>query len=481
MSSNIIGIAVTRRHRIAAILAALFVTLACLVVWPQSSRQAAVITPFLPMFATAVFLTEGITAFLLWTQYCIAGRPYLAALGGAYAFSSVAVTAQLFVFPGIFSPTGLFNAGSQSAVWIWVFWHGGFPLLILAALGIESWFNRPIPDFNRKHVVGTGILIAATSLSAFVCFIAIRESGWLPSLVSGGSYKQLAANPVAWFVAAANVVALGTLIARSRLRTLLDLWLAIALFASLADVTLTLNAGARYSIGWYAARMASLGASSAVLGMLIFEINHLYRDLNAAHQQLQESSARDGLTGIFNRAYFNDRYPRAVANAVAMNQPVSILIIDVDYFKQYNDTFGHQVGDTCLQQIARRLAMTLRRETDFVARYGGEEFAVVLPGCDLDTAADIAELLREGVAALELPAPFGIDGHVTVSIGLATSGPQQRRMPDDLLAEADSGLYRAKRFGRNCVAGAADVEPLEEKSAEAREPAMSAQSRTLAA
>nr|WP_147297922.1 sensor domain-containing diguanylate cyclase [Trinickia dinghuensis] len=407
--------------------------------------------PFLPMFGMAVFLTEGLTAHLLYTQYVVSGRPVYAALSGAYLYAAISVVVQLLAFPGVFTPSGLLGAGAQSAVWMWVFWHGGFPGLVVASLVLRRFFPRGSQRIAYRRLIAAGLIACAAIVAAAACDIALEHVTWLPDLIAGGSYQKLAENPVAIAVVCLNVGALLGLVAVTRLRTMLQLWLAVALLAGSVDVLLTLHAGSRYSVGWYAARIAAVCASSAVLGMLLWEISHLYRSLHRAHESLMETSVRDGLTKTFNRQYFNAQYPELLDMAVNAGRPLSVLMVDIDYFKQFNDNFGHRAGDECLQAVALTLQGGLRRQWDFVARFGGEEFVVVLPNCNTSAAADVAESLRSAVEALNIDAPHSPKGRVTVSIGTATSGPRGPETSGELLEEADRGLYRAKRAGRNCV------------------------------
>ncbi|WP_146014168.1 GGDEF domain-containing protein [Trinickia dabaoshanensis] len=424
-----------------------------MLVWPKANVPAPIVPSFLPMFGTAIFLTEILTAHLLYTQYSVSGRPVYAALSGAYVFSGVSVAMQLVAFPGVFSATGL--AGSmQSAVWIWVFWHGMFPGLVGLALLVRRQFPRGSQRALNRRLIALALIAGGAVFAGAMCFAAITAATSLPNLIAGGSYRTLTDNPVGVAVILANVIAFVVLVASTRLRTLLELWLAVALLAGSVDVILTLHAGARYSVGWYAARIAAVCASSAVLGMLIWEVSHLYRSLHRAHETLMMASLRDGLTKTFNRQYFDTRFPELLGEAVSTGRPLSVLMVDVDYFKQYNDTFGHLAGDDCLRAVATALQSALRRQWDFVARFGGEEFVVVLPNCNMDSAAAIAESLRGSVEALNIGAPHSPEGRVTVSVGVATSEQQGFALVSELLQEADRGLYRAKRFGRNCVAGA---------------------------
>ncbi|AQH05344.1 diguanylate cyclase (plasmid) [Burkholderia sp. KK1] len=453
MQTTLIHLPSTPRHRLMAAFAALLAVVAAVLVWPYAKEPGPVIPPFLPVFATWVTLTEGLTALLLWTQYAVSGRLLFAALTGAYAFTSVTAAFQLLVFPGVFSPTGLLSAGPQTAVWIWVFWHGGFPALVTASL-----LARAVSPSLGSRAKGRLAALAAVLLAVGFCTLATAGQSYLPTFVAkSGSYTQLSSSPAGLIVEAVCLAALGLHVSTTRLRSLMDLWLSVALLGALIDATLTLSAGARYSVGWYAARVASMASSSSVLGMLIYETTGLYRQLSDTHRKLVETSARDGLTGVFNRAYFDDRFARDYAFSEASDQPFCVLLIDVDYFKQYNDTFGHLAGDDCLRQVAGALLKTLRRQSDFVARYGGEEFVVVLPACEPAAGLRVAESLRAAVAGLGLQSASPSGGSVTVSIGIACTFPHSPESAPALLGLADAALYRAKARGRNLVVNAADI------------------------
>lgn len=454
MNSDIMNLTDTRRHRFAACFIAGLVVCTAAVVLPFARMAALHIPAFMPMFATAVFGTEGLTAYLLWTQFVIARRPFLAALSGAYLFTAMTVGIQILVFPGVFSPTGLLGAGPQTAIWIWVAWHGGFPVLILTALMIYRAYPHVLQSDADMRRLGVLLIGMPFCVSVVTSYLAVHASTMLPALLHGDSYSQLIRSPAGIAVTALNVAAIVRLVVVTRLRKPLYVWLAVALLAALADVVLTLVASARFSYGWYAARVDSVMASSAVLGVLIWEITHLYRALNTANRRLQEFALLDGLTGIFNRRLFDERYHRELDRALTYACPMSVLLIDIDYFKRFNDLLGHLRGDECLIAVAGTLKDNLRRSQDFVARYGGEEFAVVLPDCNDRAATQIAESLRGAIEALGIDAPFTDAGRLTVSIGIATLAMQDRPSPSAhaLLARADAALYRAKSAGRNQVA-----------------------------
>jgi diguanylate cyclase (GGDEF)-like protein len=186
------------------------------------------------------------------------------------------------------------------------------------------------------------------------------------------------------------------------------------------------------------------------------ELAQLRLTLETANQRLKRLVGVDALTGIANRRHFDRSLDRELRRARRDAQPLSLIFLDLDEFKSYNDTYGHSRGDQVLRRVAQTLDETFRRGGDFVARYGGEEFAVVLPGVDARRAALYAERLRRRIWRLAIPygACAGTD-RVTISGGVATVSPTMIATPDQLLLAADKALYRAKCLGRNQIASAA--------------------------
>lgn len=173
-------------------------------------------------------------------------------------------------------------------------------------------------------------------------------------------------------------------------------------------------------------------------------------DEKAAQIALQKLATRDGLTGLANRRCFDETLQAEWTRAMRQHQPLSLLMVDVDNFKAYNDAHGHLGGDECLQRIANAVSKEMRAN-DLVARYGGEEFAVILPNQSLKGAAIVAERIRSRVEQLLLPHAGNGGKHVTVSIGAATAFAAPDTEPSALLAIADAALYRAKHMGRNRI------------------------------
>lgn len=178
--------------------------------------------------------------------------------------------------------------------------------------------------------------------------------------------------------------------------------------------------------------------------------NHIVLKLQT--DALKRLTLIDGLTKVPNRRHFDDSLDNEMQRALRTQHPLSLLMIDVDYFKPFNDHYGHGVGDTCLIRIAQAMQTQVSRPMDLLARYGGEEFVVLLPGTGLEGASTVAESLRRTVAALQIPhALSAVAKHVTVSIGVASLAQSGPKSTSDLLRLADQALYQAKQAGRNQI------------------------------
>jgi diguanylate cyclase (GGDEF)-like protein len=193
------------------------------------------------------------------------------------------------------------------------------------------------------------------------------------------------------------------------------------------------------------------------------ELSRLRLSLETANQRLRRLVSVDALTGIANRRQFDRSLERELRRTRRDGQPLSLIFLDLDGFKRFNDTYGHARGDEALRLVAQTLDETFRRGGDLVARYGGEEFAVVLPNVDAHRAGLYAERLRRRIWRLAIPGggPEGAD-RLTISAGVATVASPMAAAPDELLGAADEALYRAKCLGRNRVC----VEPVQPKQAE---------------
>lgn len=194
----------------------------------------------------------------------------------------------------------------------------------------------------------------------------------------------------------------------------------------------------------------NLRTSEHELELRVAERTDELRELN---NQLEAMSLTDALTGIANRRRFDQVLEQEWGHARRSGELLALAVVDVDWFKRYNDHYGHPAGDACLREIAQSLATTVNRSTDLVARYGGEEFVFLAPMTDLAGVRGMANKLLQAVEALALPHELSPLGRVSVSIGIAAAVPGQEASADALVARADAALYEAKKQGRNQVVG----------------------------
>lgn len=182
----------------------------------------------------------------------------------------------------------------------------------------------------------------------------------------------------------------------------------------------------------------------------ILELEVLHKELEEKNEKLQLLSSLDGLTGLFNRRYFDDSFKKEWKQGIRDKSPLSLLIIDIDFFKQYNDCYGHLSGDDCLRNVAGALYEALLRPVDIITRYGGEEFTAILPNTDPLGAEMVAQRMMKNVAGLEIQRNLSsVVECVTVSIGGASIVPDKSTVFTSLLDKADKALYLAKEEGRN--------------------------------
>lgn len=197
------------------------------------------------------------------------------------------------------------------------------------------------------------------------------------------------------------------------------------------------------------------GVTTELVGFM-FDISKrkkLEDELVIANKKLEAYSYQDGLTGTANRRLYDQTLKSEWARALRSQQPISMIIIDIDHFKEYNDNYGHVAGDQCLKQIATVLSKSVTRSVDLCARYGGEEFVLLLPELEQSAARNIAEKVRKAVLDLKIPhKASATNSFVTISQGVSTLIPFSDQTETALFKLADVMLYQAKQNNRNCVA-----------------------------
>ncbi|MEW6643787.1 MAG: GGDEF domain-containing protein [Pseudomonadota bacterium] len=471
-----------RRAALALVLlsAVIFAVLA-----PNATRPLPPVRAFIPAYEAALVLNDLITAAFLLGQFSALRMRSLLLLACAYLFTAAEAVAHMLSFPGLLAPAGLAGAGPQTTAWLYMFWHAGFPILVIAYTLSK---DRRIGEATSARA--TMLSAVAVTFGAAVALTVVATAGHdaLPAVMQDNHYRpaQTVVISIVWLL---SFLALVLVLWRRRPYSVLDLWLIVVICAWLFDIALSggLNAG-RYDLGFYAGRIYGLVAASFILLVFLARNGALYVRLIAAHEherrqaaELQRLSVTDPLTGIANRRAFEQALDGEWRRTLRYKTPLSLLMIDVDYFKRFNDSYGHVAGDECLRRVAEVVAAHARRAGDVAARYGGEEFAVLLPHTETLDACRLAERLCESVRQLRVPhAASAAADHVTVSVGVAGAvaamrfeledvarGANDNRPPivlppaATLVASADRALYAAKVAGRNCACMLSDEGELE--------------------
>lgn len=220
------------------------------------------------------------------------------------------------------------------------------------------------------------------------------------------------------------------------------------------DIDLINKEGQQVSYIMTTSRLVTLDGTPGTLAQYkdITERKQAERDLAEAHAALERIAKIDGLTQIPNRRTFDESLLAQWQQLSAAQQPLSIIICDIDFFKKYNDHYGHQEGDSCLVSVAQALNNTLTDSSGLAARYGGEEFIFLLPNTPLETALVIAETARSNIENLNIDhADSNVAPHVTLSLGVSSIVPSDKTRAIDLIKAADNALYQSKESGRNRV------------------------------
>jgi diguanylate cyclase (GGDEF)-like protein len=431
---------------LAAVLASTALFIASL---PYSTVGLAAVPAFIPAYESALIVCDLITAVLLFGQFRFLRLPGLLVLASGYLFTAAIAFVHALTFPGVFSPTGLLGAGTQSTAWLYIVWHAGFPVFVLAYAALKRQARHDLDagqPVSRR--VNSAILVSIVAVLVLVCAAVVLVTAGhelLPVLLVSNKFVLL------WV---------------RRPRTVLDLWLIVVMCVWLFDMGLSAAFNAsRYDVGWYGGRIYGLVAASWLLIVLLgkmskqqFELAALSAQLSLANKALEQQSLHDGLTELANRRFFDTHL--ASQMGVARRHPqrmLTLIMFDLDFFKAYNDRYGHVAGDECLKKVAEVLRSCCRRPADMAARYGGEEFALILPDTDWNGAAHLAEHARYAVAQLHIPHAASAAAHfVSISGGIAVFDPRTTTTAGQLIAAADQALFQAKSLGRNRIDSGGD-------------------------
>ncbi len=451
----------TRLHRRVAGLVTAALVAAGIALTPLAKETLPAVPSYMLAFGFAMIITNLLLAGLMFSRGVSERSRGSIELGTAYCFVAILFVPLIAAFPDAVLPGGSLIGSKISAVWLWSFWHVGFGVLVLRyALAaqkrerLESKAARPETDEDVSRQLGLEIALSC----AAVCTLAWLGTAGLPLLPAIFMGPQGLFGGAGILSPAASLVvdvACVVVLARLKRPSNEQIWLCVGMVAACFDVWLTYQGTARFSVGWYVAKLGSLFTTSIVLVSLFVELTALYRRTAEMNLVLEQQAHIDGLTGLANRRRFDQVLESECARAGRGGHAVSLLLIDVDFFKRYNDRYGHLAGDDCLRLVAKAIESSVRRPADLPSRYGGEEFAVILPMTTREGALLMAERIRDSIAKLDVAHVDSACGHITVSIGAATTLATRADQGPELIAAADRALYQAKAQGRNTTCEAA--------------------------
>ena len=422
----------------------LSLTVFALLLTPFAGIRLGVSLPFVALLFGATVTLSAVMALLLSVQAHANSSLPTAVLSVGFAYGALAMLLYGIFFPGMFPGVAAAVGASSTAVaYLWFLWQAG----LLAAMLAYQWLrlgerSDPSGSMRGRRCI-FGLLAAYAILTPLAIWLPI-----LPPATAAGHRTEVFSNfmaPVIGLLAALSVFE--TLRDRRR-ANVVDVWMTIVAFGIIIETYLIVTGQTGYTLGWYTARVVALVATSAVLTVMLTRASRRFADLIERAKALESEAHTDMLTGLSNRRRFDEEFARAFGSAIRRSSPIGVAIIDIDHFKNYNDTLGHQAGDVALRRIAAAIAESVERSGDFAARYGGEEFVVILEDTTLAGAAGVGERIRNAVLDVGIASPGG--GLLSVSVGVAARLPGSTG--ESLLRQADAALYDAKNAGRNRVA-----------------------------
>ncbi len=332
---------------------------------------------FLGTYGGMVFVLELFSAVLLFSQFRNTGTLTFGVLSCAYLWVVLISPFQVAILAGAFNEVSYVATAHSQAAWLWTFWHLGFPIIVTIAMLLNGSSPIVTEQFNSW-----ALLIFGSTVTIALVAIVPTLLGWItyPVLVNDTSVFTSGLLDV---IGPLNVMlctaALLTIILKGRLANAIYAWLVIAMLATACEGVVAIYSGSRFSVGWYASRALSLVSSSAVFIALLLETMHLYHKVIRQNSALHEMASTDGLSGLANRRAFDERLEQDAQRAQRDHLPLSLILIDIDNFKQFNDAHGHPNGDRCIRHVSEKMASTINRSTDFIARVGEKNLRLFCP------------------------------------------------------------------------------------------------------
>lgn len=437
----------TWNQRLRAIRVAIVLCILTILLLPYAHLSWPAIPAFLPAYQSVLILTYLVTGYLIHMQFHATRTVSLLHLSAACFYTAAVLMAQFLSYPNTFEPNARLLGGAQSTIWLWAYWHAGPALGILFYAWAE--YRHPNRVTRNPYRSTTLTVVMLSLLLTFTLASVTLFAPWLPVMDVNGNYTRADAIGVTPAIQLALAVGLLVLWKSSHFKTVLHLWLGIALFALFCDNAVTMIGGSRLSLGWYVGRFEALISALAMMYVYLREIRHAYVSTAEVAQRLYESNSQlalrvdearvDTLTKLPLRELLLERAEAMRAASVAQGQGFATLFIDLDGFKAINDRFGHDHGDIVLIRTASVVQSVLRKD-DLSGRFGGDEFVVcVSAGADdiLPLATRLSERIVDKISKLG----EGIGASVGISVSTSSL--------DAALREADAAMYESKKLGRN--------------------------------
>lgn len=397
---------------------------------------------FISICGVSIFIISLQTSFLLYNQSKIILDSANSLLASGYLFISFLVLGRTIFLPETFFPSDYLSQDSQVSAWLWTLWHMIFPVYLVLYSLINSKF---FISYQSSQLMFKSVPF----ISIFLIISLMLNDSSLPRLINGNDYTATLYIDI--FLVLICLIASFFLVSQKGLKCRQNLWLFFALSVYGLDILYGISGGSRYSLGWYLAMINSVVASAIILGVFIYHLTKMTQSINNEKNHLKDVSEQDELTKIPNRRKFNLIFETLWTLSAHQEKSLCLILIDIDDFKLYNDTFGHPKGDECLVHIAEILKKIPKRETDLVARIGGEEFAILLYGINEKEGAKFSEKARKLIEEAQLISGAPEKPFLTISVGCGSIISESKFNSKSFISKVDEALYRSKNNGKNIV------------------------------
>jgi len=422
--------------------------LGLMIFWDSATEPLLPWTGFLLLHGLLISVLTGFAAFLVALYLSGLRNPRMAFISAAFSFASFMAAVHTLAYPAAWWPLIPAWIEPHDGPWLWAAWHIGFALILCGGALVLPHVPEQVP--RRAAVITAWLSLCAPVVVALAFIASIPDAPLAAQSRAGLDLDFLPLGREA--LIGSHILTLIVFAFRAKPVNSLKVWLATSVFLSLISVALLSHSKTRFAAGWYAAEALQIAAALAFMAALLWEFHVMFRRVAAANVNLRDLATQDGLTGLLNRRAYDARIGGELARARRDGSPLALLVIDIDFFKAYNDTFGHAAGDQCIRRVAQALQACAKRPGDLVARYGGEEFVMILPDTPVEGALQIAEEVCRRIRKKRIPAGKSVfENLVTVSVGVAVTDAEGRTDAHALFESADAALYTAKQTGRNRV------------------------------